>query len=113
MRDGGRTGGRPCTQSGVYSLADGDPPTVIDRSSDEAEATVPVSADHSTLTLAGCDEGSEKITFEAQNAALSAQMKKRQIDRGWIWCELVAAALGHRVGRQLRQWAFNKWSSTR
>ena len=44
--------------------AAGDPLTVSVKSSDEAEATVPILADYSML---------------------SAQVKKRQIGRGWIW----------------------------
>ncbi len=51
-------------QSGVFSHADGHPLTVTGISPDEAEATVPVLADHPMLTLAWCNEGSETNTLK-------------------------------------------------
>ena len=92
---------RDVSLTGVFSDAGGDPLTVIARSSDVAEATVPISADHSKLTLAGMSEGSATITFKVEDAdanrvndrfevsarnryaGLVAQMKKRRIDRCW------------------------------
>ena len=71
----GLGGIRDVSPSARFSDAVGDPLTALGRSSDEADATVPVLADHATLTWAGRDEGSEAITFKVWNAALTGQMK--------------------------------------
>ena len=53
---------------GVFSDADGDQLTITAASSDEAKATVTVSADQSRLTLAGVAEGTTTVTVTAQDS---------------------------------------------
>ena len=54
--------------SGVFSDADGDALTITAGSSDDAVATVVVSADQSTLTLTGVAEGTVTVTVTAEDA---------------------------------------------
>ena len=54
--------------SGVFSDADGDALTITAGSSDDAAATVVVSADQSTLTLTGVAEGTVTVTVTAEDA---------------------------------------------
>ena len=59
---------RDISLSGVFSDADGDALTITAASSDDAKATVSLSADQSKLTVAGVAEGSATITVTAQDA---------------------------------------------
>ncbi len=54
--------------SGAFSDADGDALTITAASSDDAKATVTVSADQFTLTVAGVAEGTATITVTAEDA---------------------------------------------
>ena len=59
---------RDVSLSGVFSDADGDALTITAGSSDDAVATVVVSADQSRLTLTGVAEGTATITVTAEDA---------------------------------------------
>ena len=59
---------RDVSVSGVFSDLDGDALTITAGSSDDAVATVVVSADQSTLTLTGVAEGTTTITVTAEDS---------------------------------------------
>ena len=59
---------RDVSVSGVFSDLDGDALTITAGSSDDAVATVAMSADQSTLTLTGVAEGTATITVTAEDS---------------------------------------------